>query len=182
MERAPEDRHKCAGTPRRATNPRTGRRPAQGTAGTNPRTGQELHCVFNFVFDGNVYGALWYFLAVCGYVQWSVGKAHLSRVGVVGYSSYFGVSSFHRVVTRREVLLVTFPASLSPSFVGLAPCGAPFWRVTSLGSFAQRSCQLLPVLRRFGPFLVVWCKRTLASNPTQSWLCAYILVDRRRTR
>ena len=83
---------------------------------------------------------------------------------------------------RLEVLLVTSPASLSPSFVGLAPCGAPFWRVVSLGSFALRSCYSLPVLRRCGPFLVVRCKRTLASYPTQSWLCTYILIDRRRTR
>ena len=85
---------------------------------------------------------------------------------------------------RLEVLLVTSPASLSlsPSFVGLAPCGAPFWRVASLCSFAQRSCYSLPVLRRFGPFLVERCKRTLASYPTQSWLCTYILTDRRRAR
>ena len=31
---------KRAGTPRKATNPKTGGRPARGTAGTNPKTGQ----------------------------------------------------------------------------------------------------------------------------------------------
>ena len=50
MRRAnsPKKRSKGAGTPRRETNPRTGGRPARGTAGTNPRTGQAavffLHC------------------------------------------------------------------------------------------------------------------------------------------
>ena len=34
------ERSKRAGTPRLATNPKTGGRLAQGTAGTNPKTGQ----------------------------------------------------------------------------------------------------------------------------------------------
>ena len=51
------------------------------------------------------------------------------------------VSSFLHIVMLLEALLVTSLASLSPSFVGLAPCGAPFWMVTSFGSFTQRSCQ-----------------------------------------
>ena len=37
-----------ASTPRRATNPRTGGRPTQAPAGTNPRTGQAAVVLFNF--------------------------------------------------------------------------------------------------------------------------------------
>ena len=49
VERTPEKRSRDAGTPRRATNPRTGGRPARGTAGTNPRTGQASRYVFTLL-------------------------------------------------------------------------------------------------------------------------------------
>ena len=40
--------------PRRATNPRTGGRPAQVTADTNPKTGQASRYFFNLGFGGHV--------------------------------------------------------------------------------------------------------------------------------
>ena len=43
-------RSKRAGTPRRATNPKTGGRPARGTAGTNPRTGPYGRCPLQLLF------------------------------------------------------------------------------------------------------------------------------------
>ena len=63
VERAPKDRRKCAGTPRGATNPRTGGRPAQGTAGANPRTGQANRYFFYTA------GTLMFILDFSGYVS-----------------------------------------------------------------------------------------------------------------
>ena len=46
-EQTPKKRSKGAGTSHRATNPKTGGRPSQVTAGTNPKTGQASRYVFN---------------------------------------------------------------------------------------------------------------------------------------
>ena len=55
---------------------------------------------------------------MCSYVQSSVGKAHLSRVGVIGYSSYSAFRPFIALSRGVRFLLVTFQRlSLLPSLV-----------------------------------------------------------------
>ena len=118
--------------PPRATNPRTGGRPARGTAGTNPRAGQASRYVF---------------------------QPRLRRLRVRGPFDKLPYS-------QSEVISQSCPTH----FWRLRCCGPrPFW----YGIFPTDDgiavsilvLSPLPVLRRCGPFLVVRCKRTLASHP-----------------
>ena len=112
VERAPEDRHKCAGTPRRATNPRTGGRPARGTAGTNPRTGQAAVVLFNFV---RVFCLCIAFEGDLSEVVYAVGGTSIPQV----YPRGVGGRGFSRVI------LFLLPLSLVARLFSFLALGIP---------------------------------------------------------
>ena len=80
-------REKRASTPRRATNPRTGGRPARRTAGTNPKnwTGRRFffNTVGDHVFTLDFGGCVSEVVCGVGMMVWGLGIRVLSAVGMI---------------------------------------------------------------------------------------------------